>query len=65
MRHLQQTLKVGAARITERWTGVYPTGAGSDCLITRPDPHLRVVLVTSGTGASTAFGIAQDVLANW
>jgi len=65
MQHLQQTLKVGAARITQRWTGVYPTGAGTDCLIIRADPHLRVVLVTSGSGASTAFGIAQDVLAGW
>lgn len=68
MRHLQRTLNVGAARIVERWTGHYPTdptGAGTDCLITQPNPHLRVVLVTSGTGASTAFGIAQDVLTGW
>jgi D-hydroxyproline dehydrogenase subunit beta len=65
MRHLRQTLRLGAARITERWTGVYPTGAGTDCLIAQPDAHLRVVLVTSGTGASTAFGIAQDVMAGW
>ena len=65
MRHLHSTLKLGAARITERWTGVYPTGAGTDCVIVQPNTHLRVVLVTSGTGASTAFGIAQDVLAGW
>jgi D-hydroxyproline dehydrogenase subunit beta len=63
LRHLHETLNLGPAQVTERWTGVYPTGAATDCLIARPDARLAVVLVTSGTGASTAFGIAEDVLA--
>jgi hypothetical protein len=32
-------------------------------LIDRPAERVRIVIVTSGTGASTAFGIAEEVLA--
>jgi FAD dependent oxidoreductase TIGR03364 len=68
-RHLQQALALpddpAACPVLQRWTGVYPTGAHADCLIEAPDDATRLVLVTSGTGASTAFGIAQEVLAGW
>ena len=40
-------------------------GAAADCVIEAPDPALRVVVVTSGTGASTAFGIAEEVFDAW
>ena len=49
----------------ERWTGVYPTGHTQDALVQAPHDRLRVVVVTSGTGASTAFGLAEDVFKNW
>jgi FAD dependent oxidoreductase TIGR03364 len=62
---LRQTLDLGRCEVVERWTGVYPTGAATDCVIAAPDPATRVVVVTSGTGASTAFGIAQEVLDGW
>ena len=65
MAHLQQTLKLQQAQITERWVGIYPSSARTDCLIDAPDDATRLVLVTSGTGASTAFGIAEDVFASW
>jgi D-hydroxyproline dehydrogenase subunit beta len=71
LRHLHEAVRVGPCQVQERWTGVYPTGAttadglGTDCLIVQPDANTRVVLVTSGTGASTAFGIAHDVFTNW
>jgi hypothetical protein len=32
-------------------------------VIDRPAERVRIVVVTSGTGASTAFGIADDVFA--
>jgi hypothetical protein len=54
-----------ALDVVERWTGVYPTGHSADCLIVAPDAATRVVVVTSGTGASTAFGIAEDVFNAW
>jgi FAD dependent oxidoreductase TIGR03364 len=65
LRHLRQTLKLEQAEVTERWVGVYPSSATTDCLIDAPDDATRLVLVTSGTGASTAFGIAEEVFANW
>ena len=61
LRHLRQTVAVDALSVVERWTGVYPVGASGDCLLLQPEPGLHVVLVTSGTGASTAFGIADDL----
>jgi len=48
--------------ILERWIGVYPTGA-EDAFFDAVAPGVRLVSVTSGTGASTAFGLAEEVLA--
>ncbi|MGV3683385.1 MAG: TIGR03364 family FAD-dependent oxidoreductase [Acidovorax sp.] len=65
LRHLRETLRLREATVTARWVGTYPSSASTDCLIDAPDDATRVVLVTSGTGASTAFGIAEDVFAAW
>ena len=65
LEHLHKTLKLQQSRVTERWVGIYPSSASTDCLIDKPDGATRVVLVTSGTGASTAFGIAEDVFGDW
>jgi FAD dependent oxidoreductase TIGR03364 len=62
---LEETMNLGAYRVTDQWLGWYPVGGPSDALILSPDPALRVVSITSGTGASTAFGIAEEVLAAW
>lgn len=64
LRQLRRALQ-GDFEVTERWVGFYPTGVGADCLIKCPHPWLRVVVVSSGTGASTGFGIAQDTFARW
>lgn len=63
--HLHEALRLPDCEVLERWTGVYPTGHTQDALIQSPDSGLRVVLVTSGTGASTAFGIAEEVVGSW
>lgn len=65
LRQLRQTLDLGECAVVQRWTGVYPTGAAADCVIEAPDATTRVVVVSSGTGASTAFGIAEDVFGAW
>ena len=65
LRHLRETLKLQQATVTQRWVGTYPSSASTDCLIDRPDDATRMVIVTSGTGASTAFGIAEEVFAGW
>ncbi len=45
----------------DRWIGVYPSGP-EDAFHEQVAPGVRLVSVTSGTGASTAFGLAQEVL---
>ena len=63
--HLEEAVSMGPHEVVERWTGVYPTGYSKDALVKAPRSDLRVVLVTSGTGASTAFGLAEDVFSDW
>jgi FAD dependent oxidoreductase TIGR03364 len=49
--------------VVERWTGTYASAAGHS-LVEAPMKGVRLVTVTSGTGASTAFGLAEDVMAD-
>jgi FAD dependent oxidoreductase TIGR03364 len=49
--------------VIERWSGIYPSGP-DDAFVEAVSPGLRLVSVTSGTGASTAFGLAEEVLAD-
>ncbi len=50
--------------VLERWTGVYPSAPDIPAFIETPAPGVRLVQVTSGTGASTAFAIAEETLAS-
>ncbi len=63
--HLRDTLRLDQVDVLERWTGVYPTHPSQPALIESPAPNVRAVVVTSGTGASTAFGLAHDVFSTW
>lgn len=65
LRHLREALQISELQVTERWVGTYPTAAHTDCFIEAPDAATRVAIVTSGTGASTGFGVAQDTFMNW
>jgi glycine/D-amino acid oxidase-like deaminating enzyme len=49
-------------RPVERWIGEYPS-ASCPAFIAAPLPTVRVVMVTSGTGMSTAFALAEEALA--
>lgn len=49
--------------VLERWTGTYASAAAHS-LVTTPMDRVRLVVVTSGTGASTSFGLAEDVIAD-
>jgi FAD dependent oxidoreductase TIGR03364 len=62
LRHLRETLDLEQCEVVERWTGVYPVGAATDCVIEAPDDATRVVVVSSGTGASTGFAIGEEVV---
>jgi D-hydroxyproline dehydrogenase subunit beta len=47
--------------VTERWIGTYAS-ASDLVLIDRPEDDIRLIMVTSGTGASTSFAIAEEVI---
>jgi FAD dependent oxidoreductase TIGR03364 len=48
--------------IRERWIGTYASASDRLMLIDRPSETVRLVMITSGTGASTSFAIAEEVL---
>jgi hypothetical protein len=50
-----------APPVIERWKGVYAS-ADEDMFMATPEPGVRLVIVTSGTGASTAFAIAEETI---
>jgi hypothetical protein len=48
--------------VRERWTGTYAVADGGVVLIDAPSPRIRLVVVTSGIGASTGFAIGEEVI---
>jgi FAD dependent oxidoreductase TIGR03364 len=48
--------------ITERWIGTYASLDDRPALRDAPLPRVRLATVTSGTGASTSFAIAEETL---
>ncbi len=65
LRELDRVLALPGRRVLQRWIGTYASSSERTMLIDAPDPRVRLVVVTSGTGASTAFGLAEDVSAQW
>jgi hypothetical protein len=53
----------GRPEVVERWTGTYASASDRLMLVDAPCEALRIVLITSGTGASTSFAIAEEVIA--
>jgi FAD dependent oxidoreductase TIGR03364 len=62
---MYRVLNITEHTVVERWTGVYPSSHIYDALIERVSSQIRVAVVTSGTGASTAFGLAKDNFDDW
>jgi FAD dependent oxidoreductase TIGR03364 len=48
--------------VLERWTGVYASSQERTMFVDAPSPSIRIVLVTGGNGASTAFAIGEEVV---
>jgi FAD dependent oxidoreductase TIGR03364 len=48
--------------VRERWTGTYAVAKTQAVFIDSPAPNIRLVLVTSGVGASTGFAIGEEVI---
>ena len=57
-----RSLGRAAPQVAERWTGVYAVADDRTYLIDTPAENVRLVMVTSGTGASTGFAIAERVI---
>jgi FAD dependent oxidoreductase TIGR03364 len=58
---MQRVLCLGHYSVQERWTGIYPSG-GQDAFIETVLPDVQVLSVTSGSGMSTAFALAEECL---
>ena len=59
---LSAVLAIPAPVVTERWTGTYASAADRTMLVDAPHPRVRLVVITSGTGASTSFAIGEEVI---
>jgi len=53
-----------APPVTERWTGTYASASARTVLIDTPLPGVRLVMVTTGAGASTGFALGEEVVAD-
>jgi glycine/D-amino acid oxidase-like deaminating enzyme len=53
-----------APAVIERWTGTYASAPDRTVVIDTPAPGVRLVMVTTGAGASTGFGLGEEVVAD-
>lgn len=49
--------------VLARWVGTYSSAAAHEAFIDAPHPDIRLVMITSGTGASTGFAIGEETVA--
>lgn len=59
LREMQRVLCLAHYQVEGHWTGLYPSAA-QDAFIDTVLPGVQLLSVTSGTGMSTAFGLAQE-----
>ncbi len=52
-----------APPVVERWTGTYASAQDRLVLVTTPMNGVRLVMVTTGAGASTGFALGEEVVA--
>jgi FAD dependent oxidoreductase TIGR03364 len=62
MDEFDAVLDLKSRRILERWVGYYASAPDRLMFCNAPRDDVRIVVVTSGTGASTSFGIAEEVV---
>jgi FAD dependent oxidoreductase TIGR03364 len=48
----------------ERWIGTYSSAPDRPMFMDRPSDAVRLVMITSGTGASTSFAVAEETIAD-
>jgi FAD dependent oxidoreductase TIGR03364 len=59
---MDQVLDLGGWRGSERWLGTYASAGDRWRLSDAPDERTRIVIVTAGCGASTAFAIGEETI---
>ncbi|OYU76350.1 MAG: TIGR03364 family FAD-dependent oxidoreductase [Alphaproteobacteria bacterium PA3] len=57
-----KVFNVPAPKVCERWVGTYATAARHQWFVAAPEPKVRLTVVTTGAGMSTAFGIGEKVV---
>jgi FAD dependent oxidoreductase TIGR03364 len=60
---LDAALALGPRPVVDRWLGTYASAPDRWRLTDAPDNATRLVIVTAGCGASTAFGIGEETIA--
>jgi FAD dependent oxidoreductase TIGR03364 len=61
---LDAVLDMPGRTVTERWTGTYASAPDRLAWTDHVSDAEKIVIVTSGTGASTAFAIAEETIHN-
>lgn len=59
---MDKVLDLPGRTISERWIGTYASAPDRWRFTDRPSDALRIVVVTAGCGASTAFGIGEETI---
>ncbi len=62
LQEMRAVLNVPDASVVERWNGTYASLPDRLMVRDAPEDGVRLVIVTSGTGASTAFAIAEETI---
>lgn len=57
-----RVLDLPGRQVTERWIGTYASAGDRWRFTDRPSDAMRIVVVTAGCGASTAFGIGEETI---
>ena len=65
LREFESALGIPAPRVFERWTGTYASAADRAVLVDAPEPQVRILIVTSGAGASTGFALGEEVISSF
>ena len=62
LQELDTVLDLPGRTISERWIGTYASASDRWRFTDKPDDDIRIAVVTSGCGASTAFAIGEETI---
>lgn len=64
LEEFDRVLDLPGRTVRERWIGTYASAPDRWRFTDRPSEDVRIVVVTAGCGASTAFGIGEETIAD-